>query len=201
MWPMASPDGAVTQLLREWSNGSHAVLEELTSLVYRELRRLADTYMGRERPGHTLQPTALIHEAYLRLVDQKQPTWESRSHFYRFASHLMRQILVDHARSRKAKKRAWGERIPLEDAELIGSVRPADLIAVDEALHRLEQFDKRKAQIVELKFFGGLTETEAAEALGVSERTLRRELRLARAWLAGAIGSDARGQSESSMLQ
>src|ERR671934_1708097 len=112
---MASPASHVTQLLREWSRGNDSVLEELTPLVYRELRRLADGYMRRERPGHTLQPTALIHEAYLRLVDQKQPEWQSRSHFFRFASHLMRQILVDHARARQAEKRGGeGERVALE---------------------------------------------------------------------------------------
>jgi RNA polymerase sigma factor (TIGR02999 family) len=143
--------------------------------------------MRRERPGHTLQPTALIHEAYLKLVDQKQPAWESRSHFYRFAAHLMRQILVDHARGRRAQKRAGGDKVPLAGAEVSDRERPADLIALDEALDRLEQFDKRKAQIVELKFFGGMTEDEVAEALTISERTLRRDLRFAKAWLAKAI--------------
>jgi RNA polymerase sigma-70 factor (ECF subfamily) len=199
MSPVVAPTGDVTHLLREWSNGNRAALEELTPLVYRELRRLADTYMRHERPGHTLQPTALIHEAYLKLIDEKQPAWESRSHFYRFAAHLMRQILVDHARSRRAQKRTGGDRVPLADAEGIGSARPADLIVLDEALNRLEQFDKRKAHIVELKFFGGMTENEAAEALGISERTLRRELRLARAWLAQAIGPLAHGRAASSI--
>lgn len=193
------PASDVTHLLREWSKGNQIVLEELTPLVYRELRRLADTYMRRERPGHTLQPTALIHEAYLKLVDQKQPAWENRSHFYRFAAHLMRQILVDHARARRAQKRAGGEKVPLEAAEAIGSARPADLIALDEALNRLEEFDKRKAQIVELKFFGGMTENEAAEALGVSERTVRRQLRLAKAWLAQAMGQRAHSRMGSSI--
>jgi RNA polymerase sigma factor (TIGR02999 family) len=167
--------------------------------VYRELRRLADTYMRRERSGHTLQPTALIHEAYLKLVEQRQPAWESRSQFYRFAAHLMRHILVDHARARRAQKRAGGEKVALADMEVIASGRPASLIALDEALNRLEQLDKRKAQIVELKFFGGLTEAEAAEAIGVSERTLRRELRLARAWLAQAMEVPAHGRIISSI--
>ena len=184
---MASPAGDVTQLLREWSKGNESVIEELTPLVYRELRRLADGYMRRERPDHTLQPTTLIHEAYLRLVDQKQPEWESRSHFFRFAAHLMRQILVDHARARGAQKRAGGDKVPVEEADGVGGEPPADLIALDEALTRLEQFDHRKAQVVELKFFGGMTEAEAAEALRISERTLHRELRLAKAWLAHAI--------------
>lgn len=181
------------------AKGNESVLEELTPLVYRELRRLADTYMRRERPDHTLQPTALIHEAYLRLVDQKQPGWQSRSHFFRFAAHLMRQILVDHARSRKAQKRAGGEKAPLDEVEAIGGERPASLIALDEALSRLEQFDERKARIIELKFFGGMTEDEAAEALGISERTLRRELRLAKAWLARAVGPPPRGRISSAI--
>jgi RNA polymerase sigma factor (TIGR02999 family) len=196
---VAAYAGDVTQLLREWSSGNNAALEKLTPLVYRELRRLADTYMRRERSGHTLQPTALIHEAYLKLVEQKQPAWESRSQFYRFAAHLMRHILVDHARARRAQKRAGGEKVALADMEVVASGRPASLIALDEALNRLEQLDKRKAQIVELKFFGGLTEAEAAEAIGVSERTLRRELRLARAWLAQAMEVPAHGRIISSI--
>jgi RNA polymerase sigma-70 factor, ECF subfamily len=196
---VAAYAGDVTQLLREWSSGNNAALEKLTPLVYRELRRLADTYMRRERSGHTLQPTALIHEAYLKLVEQKQPAWESRSQFYRFAAHLMRHILVDHARARRAQKRAGGEKVALADMEVVASGRPASLIALDEALNRLEQLDKRKAQIVELKFFGGMTEAEAAEAIGVSERTLRRELRLARAWLAQAMEVPAHGRIISSI--
>src|SRR5919199_3971569 len=122
---MASTASHVTQLLREWSRGNDSVVEELTPLVYRELRRLADSYMRRERPDHTLQPTALIHEAYLRLVDQKQPDWQSRSQFFRFASHLMRQILVDHARSRDAEKRGGDlDRVPLEEADALGGAVP-----------------------------------------------------------------------------
>jgi RNA polymerase sigma factor (TIGR02999 family) len=190
---MAALNGSVTELLRDWGNGNPAALDQLTPLVYRELRRLADAYMRRERAGHTLQPTALIHEAYLRLIDQKQPDWESRSQFYRFAAHLMRQILVDHARARRAQKRVHGERAPLEDAEAIGVEPRADLIELDEALNRLEQFDTRKAQIVELKSFGGMTENEAAQAIGISERTLRRDLRLAIAWLAQALEGSGRG--------
>src|SRR5690349_17367607 len=178
---MAALNGSVTELLRDWGKGNPAALDQLTPLVYSELRRLAIAYMRRERAGHTLQPTALIHEAYLRLIDQKQPEWESRSQFYRFAAHLMRQVLVDHARARRARKRAHGERVPLEAAAAIGVERPADLIELDEALNRLEQFDRRKAEVVELKFFGGMTENEVAQAIGISERTLRRDLRLATA--------------------
>jgi RNA polymerase sigma factor (TIGR02999 family) len=172
-----------------------SVLEELTPLVYRELRRLADTYMRRERPDHTLQPTALIHEAYLRLVDQKQPQWESRSQFFRFAAHLMRQILVDHARARKAKKRPGGEKVPPEQVEVIVGERPTDLIVLDAALIQLEEFDQRKAHIIELKFFGGMTEDEVAEALGISVRTLARDLRLAKAWLAQVMTLPSNGRS------
>jgi RNA polymerase sigma factor (TIGR02999 family) len=193
---MASPASDVTQLLREWSKGNESAVEELTPLVYRELRRLADSYMRRERPDHTLQPTALIHEAYLRLVDQKQPEWQSRSHFFRFAAHLMRQILVDHARARQAEKRGGeGERVPLEEAEVCGNERPADLTALDEALTRLAAFDERKVQIIELKYFGGMNEDEIAQALGISVRTLGRDLRLAKAWLAQILTSPPDGRS------
>jgi len=185
--PMSS---AVTQLLREWSNGNDSVVEELTPLIYSELRRLADSYMRRERPDHTLQPTALIHEAYLRLVDQRQPEWQSRSHFFRFAAHLMRQILVDHARARCAHKRgADAQRVPLEDADLFGAEAPVDLMALDEALTRLASVDERKVQIIELKYFSGMTDEEAADALGISLRTLGRDLRLAKAWLAQTLSS------------
>jgi RNA polymerase sigma factor (TIGR02999 family) len=151
--------------------------------------------MRRERTDHTLQPTALIHEAYLRLIDQNFPEWQSRSQFFRFAAHLMRQILVDHARARSAEKRGGaGERIPLEDADLFGAERPADLVALDEGLTRLSSFDERKAQIVELKFFAGMTEDEVAEALGLSVRTIGRELRLAKAWLAQYIAPPTHGR-------
>jgi RNA polymerase sigma-70 factor, ECF subfamily len=180
----------VTQLLREWSKGNESVLDQLTPLVYQELRRLADSYMRRERLDHTLQPTALIHEAYIRLIEQGQPEWESRSHFFRFAAHLMRQILVDHARARRTEKRSAGrQRVPLEEAEALSPEPIANLEAVDEALSRLGSFDERKAHILELKFFGGMTEEEIAEALGISVRTLGREMRLAKAWLSQALTS------------
>jgi RNA polymerase sigma-70 factor (ECF subfamily) len=187
---MSSPPSDVTQLLREWSRGNQSVVDQLTPLIYSELRRLADSYMRRERPDHTLQPTALIHEAYMRLIQQGQPEWHSRSHFFRFAAHLMRQILVDHARGRRAEKRgASAERIPLEEAEIAVESEAADVVALDEALVRLASFDERKAQILELKYFGGMTEEEVAEALGLSVRTLGRELRLAKAWISQALTS------------
>jgi len=162
-------------------------VDELTPLVYSELRRLADSYMRNERGGHTLQPTALIHEAYIRLIQQGQPEWQERAQFFRFAAHLMRQILVDHARTRRAEKRGGdAERVPLEP-ELAAEER-FDVVFVDDALTRLASFDERKARILELKFFGGMTEEEAARAMGISERTLRRELRLGKAWMAQALG-------------
>src|SRR5262249_3998526 len=163
---MAAPANPVTRLRREWSQGNASVLEELTPLVYQELHRLAAGYLRRERPDHTLQPTALIHEAYLRLVDQAQPEWQSRSHFFRFAAQIMRQILVDHARLHAAAKRGGAEhRAPIEQADVFSSPRGADLIALDEALTALAAFDERKARVLELRFFGGLTLEEASEAL------------------------------------
>ena len=179
---MSSTPSDITQLLREWSSGDQSVIDQLTPLVYSELRRLADGYMRRERADHTLQPTALIHEAYIRLIQQSQPEWQGRSHFFRFAAHLMRQILVDHARTRRAEKRGGdAERIPFEEMAIAAASEPVDVLVVDEALHRMGSFDPRKAQILELKFFGGMTEEEIAEALGISVRTLGRELRLAKA--------------------
>ena len=182
----------ITLLLQEWSRGQDSVLDELTSLVYHELRRLADGYMGRERDGHTLQPTALIHEAWLRLVQQGRPDWHSRSQFFAFAAHLMRQILVDHARKARAVKRAGGEkRIPLEDAIAISHDRSIDLIELDRALSRLAAFDERRARVLELRYFGGLTEEQAAEAAGISVATIRRDMRLAEAWLARELSAAA----------
>ena len=185
---MSQPAHPVTRLLRQWSEGDQSVLNELTPLVYQELRRLANSYLRRERPGHTLQPTALIHEAYLRLIDQGQPEWKSRSHFFSFAAHLMRQILVDHARAHHAAKRGGsGQQVPLDEVQALAPERDPEVLALDEALTRMEQFDERKARVLELRFFGGLTLEEAAEALGISTRTVEREMRLARAWLQKAL--------------
>ena len=198
MCPMVPQVSPVTQLLREWSSGNESAAQELAPLVYGELRRLADGYMRRERADHTLQPTALINEAYIRLVDQKQPEWQSRSQFFRFSARLMRQILVDHARARQAEKRGGNEeRLALEEAEHIGTKSPHELTAIEDALTRLATFDDRKAQIIELKFFGGMTEDEMAEALGISVRTLGRELRLAKSWLARALKSPSNGRDYS----
>jgi RNA polymerase sigma factor (TIGR02999 family) len=172
----------VTRLLREWANGSQSALEALTPLVYAELRRLAESYLRRERPGHTLQPTAVVHEAYLRLVEQTPPKWENRSHFYGIAARLMRQILVDHARRRQAGKRA-GLKVSLDEVVSLHRERGADLIALDAALSALELIDPRKCRVIELHYFGGLSMEEIAQALNISTVTVRRDMRAAEAWL------------------
>jgi RNA polymerase sigma-70 factor (ECF subfamily) len=172
----------VTLLLAEWAKGNQQALNDLTPLVYRELRQLAAGYLRKERQGHTLQPTALIHEAYVRLVDQTNPTWQSRSHFFGVAARLMRQILVDHARRKHAGKRA-GIKVPLEQAVSFEQGRSRDLLALDSSLEALEKFDARKCKAVELRYFGGLSMEEIAQSLGVSTITVRRDLRMAEAWL------------------
>jgi RNA polymerase sigma factor (TIGR02999 family) len=172
----------VTQLLGEWANGNRQALDRLTPLVYGELRQLAAAYLRKERPDHTLQPTALVHEAYLRLVDQQNPSWRDRSHFYGVAAHLMRQILVDHARRRQAGKRR-GHNVPLEETVSFAHERSADLVALDDSLSALEKLDPRKCQAVELRYFGGLATEEIARTLEVSPITVRRDLRMAEAWL------------------
>ena len=174
----------ITQLLLAWSKGDREALDRLFPLVYAELRRLAKSYMRKERAGHTLQTTALIHEAYLRLIDAGQVEWQNRTHFFGVAARAMRQILVEMARERGCQKRGGGARqISLDEAMTIGAGLDEDLVALDEALDALAQFDARKAQIVEMRFFGGLTEEEIAAALGVSTETVRRDWRLARSWL------------------
>ena len=172
----------VTQLLGEWANGNQQALERLTPLVYGELRQLAAAYLRKERPDHTLQPTALVHEAYLRLVDQQNPSWRDRSHFFGVAARLMRQILVDHARRRQAGKRR-GHNLPLEDTVSFARQRSADLVALDDSLSALEKLDPRKCRAVELRYFGGLPTEEIARTLEVSPITIRRDLRMAEAWL------------------
>jgi RNA polymerase sigma-70 factor, ECF subfamily len=174
----------ITQLLLAWSKGDREALDRLFPLVYAELRRLAKSYMRKERAGHTLQTTALIHEAYLRLIDAGQVEWQNRAHFFGVAARAMRQILVEMARERGCQKRGGGERrVSLDEAMTIGAELDEDLVSLDEALGALAQFDARKAQVVEMRFFGGLTEEEIAAALGVSPETVRRDWRLARSWL------------------
>jgi RNA polymerase sigma factor (TIGR02999 family) len=183
----------ITQLLREWSDGKgQEVLDELMPLVYEELRRQAARYLRRERAGHTLQTTALINEAYLKLVDQRQVRWQNRAHFFAIAAQAMRRILVDYARERNREKRGGANRedLPLEEATLFlpaAAEKSVDLVALDEALTRLAQFDPRQARVVELRYFSGLSIDETAEVLGVSNPTVRRDWSLARAWLHGQL--------------
>jgi len=182
---MATPSSQeITQLLLAWSDGDQAALEKLTPLVYAELRRLAKGYMFGERPGHTLQTTALINEAYMRLIDWKNVRWQGRAHFFGVAAQVMRRILVDFARARHyAKRGGAAQQVSLDEAVTIHEDRSAELIALDEALKSLAEIDPRKSQVVELRFFGGLNAKETAEALKVSQRTVEREWNSARAWL------------------
>jgi RNA polymerase sigma factor (TIGR02999 family) len=172
----------VTLLLGEWAQGNSQALDQLTPLVYAELRQLAAGYLRHERPDHTLQPTALVHEAYLRLVDQQNLACQNRSHFYGMAARLMRQILVDYARRRRAAKRA-GREVPLEETVSFARERNADLVALDDALTELEKLDARKCKAIELRYFGGLAMEEIAQALEISPVTVRRDLRMAETWL------------------
>jgi RNA polymerase sigma factor (TIGR02999 family) len=163
-------------------------MEELLPLVYAELRRLAAGYLRRERVGHTLQPTALVHEAYLRMVDQTQVRWQNRAHFFGVAAQMMRRILVDHARSQHAEKRGGDvQKLSLDENIDVSGTRAAELVALDEALERLAEIDPQKSRVVELRFFGGLSVEETAEVLGVSAPTVKRHWRLAKAWLFGQV--------------
>src|SRR5437870_3462082 len=174
----------VTELLIEWSNGDKAALDKLMPLIHEELRRLAHHYMSHERPGHTLQTTALVNEAYLRLVNRKGVHWQNRAHFFAIAATLMRSILVDHARSHAFAKRGGGaHKIALDDAMVVSQKRAAEVVALDDALKRLNEIDPQQSQIVEMKFFGGLTIEETAEVLGLSPATIKREWSSAKAWL------------------
>jgi len=175
---------AVSLLLRAWRGGDKSALDQLMPLVYNELRRLAHHYMIREKAGHTLQTTALVNEAYLRLVDLKQIQWQDRAHFFAIAANFMRRILVDFARSRGYRKRGGGAKKVSLDESLFVSPEPGmELVRIDEALSALAEFDARKARVVELRFFGGMTEEETAEVLQVSRETVKRDWRLARNWL------------------
>jgi len=173
----------VTQLLARWSAGDHSAMESLLPLVYQELRGLARRCLSQERDGHTLQPTALVHEAYLRLVDQSPSTIESRTQFFGIAARLMRQILVDHARLRQAAKRGGGNMISLEDSADISPQRDLNLVALDDALNELARLDERQARIVELRFFAGLSIEETSRVLAISPVTVTRNWTNARLWL------------------
>jgi RNA polymerase sigma-70 factor (ECF subfamily) len=178
----------VSQLLKDWSNGDQAALDKVMPIVYQELRRLAHHYMRRERPDHTLQTTALVNEAYMRLANYKKMRWQSRAHFFAVAAQVMRRVLVEQARSRNfAKRGAGAEKISLDETAVVSAGRSAEVIAVDDALTELESWDPRKGKIVELRFFGGLSIEETAEVLKVSPTTVQREWRSAKAWLYKAI--------------
>ena len=174
----------VSQLLHAWSNGDQTARDKLMPLVYDELRQMARGYMERQRPGHLLQTTALIHEAYLRLVDQPAVQWQNRAHFFGVAAKAMRSILVDYARTKHAAKRGGAlQQVSLDEAATVSTERTAEVVALDDALQNLAALDPRKSQVVEMRYFGGLTVEETAEVLHVSPETVARDWRLARTWL------------------
>ena len=186
----------ITRLLTAWTDGDQSALEKLVPLVESELHRLAHHYMGRERPGHTLQTSALVNEAYIRLIDWKTVRWQNRAHFFAVSAQLMRRILVDFARERNYLKRGGGAlQVSLTEAEALPLERNDDLVALDEALAKLSQLDERKARVVELRFFGGLSVKEVAEVLKVSEETVMRDWRLAKVWLLRELGQESAGES------
>ena len=185
---MTRPPHEVTELLVAWSEGDRAALDQLTPLVYEELHRLARNHMSRERQGHTLQTSALVNEAYLRLIDQKNVRWQNRAQFFSIASRLMRRILVDHARSHRYAKRGGDiRRVSLDEAAVLAQESAAELVALDDALKSLAALDPRKCQVVELRFFGGMSVEESAEVLGVSVVTIMRDWSTAKAWLHRAM--------------
>jgi len=181
---MNSSSQNITKLLLDWRNGDQEALDRLMPLVYEELRRMANYYMRNERKGHTLQTSALVNEAYLRLVDHENIAWQNRSHFFGLAAQAMRRILVDHARSRNYQKRGGAaQQVSLDEAATLAEDRAAELIALDDALQELAKLDPRKSQIVEMRYFGGLTGDEVAEALSISTATVSRDWETAKAWL------------------
>jgi len=183
----------ITQLLEDWSRGEPAAADQVLPLIYQELRRAAGRSLARAPYAHTLQTTALVHEAYLRIQERGSPQWQNRSHFFAAAAQMMRQILVDSVRRRTSRKRGGDQpSIPLEEAGELGGRRPPELLALDDALSSLAELDGRKARIVELRFFGGLTLEEIAQDLGLSTATVHREWRRARAWLYQELASDGR---------
>jgi RNA polymerase sigma-70 factor, ECF subfamily len=187
---MASPSDDITGWLARWNDGDETALEKLVPLVYQELHRLASRYMRAERSGHLLQTTALVNEAYLRLHSTNRIHWQDRNHFYAVAARAMRRVLVDFARARKQHKRNGGRQVSLDEAQPMSSDRSADIVALDDALTTLVKLDRRQSQIVELRFFGGLTEPQIAGVLGVSPRTVSSEWRLARSWLLRELNED-----------
>lgn len=186
---MKASQSEITQLLIRWSGGDKGALDELVPLIYDEVRRLANYYLSRQRPGHTLQATALVNEAFIKLIDMKNVNWQNRAHFFAVAAKIMRNILIDHARSHQRIKRGGGQPITLDDVAVIAQEQASELIALDEALKSLASIDLRKSEIVELRFFGGLTIDETAEVLKVSTPTIQREWRMAKAWLYRELNS------------
>ena len=181
---MTPSPNQITQLLKGWGHGDQAERNQLIPLVYEELRRMAHQHMRKERPGHTLQTSALVHEAFVRLVDQTDVQWQNRAHFFGIAAQMMRRILVDHARSRQYAKRGGDVcRVSLDEVAIVSEERAADVVALDDALNSLAAVDQRKSQIVELRFFGGLSIDETATVLAVSPGTVMRDWTLAKAWL------------------
>jgi RNA polymerase sigma-70 factor, ECF subfamily len=196
---MEPPAGEVTRLLLELRNGNPEAEAKLVPLVYEHLHRIAARYMREERPGHTLPATALVHEAYLRLVSQQGTEWRDRTHFFGVAAHVMRQILVEYARSRQAGKRGGAlEKLPLDEALEFSPGKSRELMELDEALKSLERIDPQQARVVELRFFGGMTVEETAAEIGVSPRTVKRDWRVARAWLYAELSGGAAKQTSAS---
>jgi RNA polymerase sigma factor (TIGR02999 family) len=187
---VSAPPQQVTQLLKQWQEGSNEALEALIPLVYKELKRLAASYLRRERPDHTLQSAALVNEAYLRLVDQNQTRWQNKAHFYGIAAQMMRRILADHARSHNAAKRGAGmPELELDEAVAQAQTRSVDLVGLEEALQKLEKLDPQQGRIVELRFFSGLSIEDTANVLAISPATVKRDWAAARAWLFREVGT------------
>ncbi len=181
---MKETPNEITEQLIAWRNGDEAALDALIPAVYQELRRMADHYLRAENPGHSLQPTALVHEAYLRLIDQTKVDWQNRAHFFGVAAQMMRRILVDHAKAKhRVKRGGTAPKVSLDETMNLSSERAVELVALDDALNVLHELDERKSRIVELRYFGGLTVDETAQVLGVSDKTVMRDWNLAKAWL------------------
>jgi len=189
---MVRTSAEVTRLLKQWSNGEEQALDRLVPQIQRELRKLAASYLRKERRDHTLQATALVNEAFIKLIDQRAVRWQNRAHFFGIAAQAMRRILVDHARAHTAGKRGDGARkVPLDEAILVGGPVDIDVLALDEALTRLAEVDPQQSRVVELRFFGGLTMEETAEVMHISPATVGREWRMAKAWLFAEMGRTA----------
>lgn len=188
--------GQVTHLLKQWQEGNGAALEALMPLIYSELKRLAASYLRRERPDHTLQSAALVNEAYLRLIDQTQVSWQNKAHFFGIAAQMMRRILVDHARGHNAAKRGAGMPVlALDEAVAQAQKQSIEVLGLDEALEKLEKLDPQQRKIIELRFFGGLSIEDVANVLGISPATVKRDWAAARAWLYREVGARRNGQS------